>query len=106
MKRDPRLVRWRTDGVVRACESLRGGLVSSSSSRGLLTSALAFKPIECTLYRLVDAYLPAEAFSRAILCNFREVASVLLRRECNIYGCRMCLVTQHISYSLAQVTLL
>lgn len=75
MKRDPRLVRGRTDGV-RTCswkfERRSGDLVVSS--RVTPTSALAFRPIECTLYRLVDAYLPAEAFSRATLCNFRGAA--------------------------------
>jgi len=45
--------------------------------RELLTPTLAFRPIECILYRLVDAYPLAEAFSRATLCNFREVARIL-----------------------------
>lgn len=48
--------------VVRACESSGEGL-TRRRRRGLLPSAPAFRPIECTLYRLVDAYLLAEAFS-------------------------------------------
>lgn len=75
-------------GVVRACDGLRGKKRMWKRNRErerdyrhrreLLTSTLAFRPIECILYRLVDAYLLAEAFSRVALCNFWEVASAYI----------------------------
>lgn len=67
------------------------GWLAGSSSRGLLKSTLAFRPIECTLYRLVDAYLPTEVFSCVTSCNFREAAHRVYcvesqPRRCNIYA--------------------